>query len=92
MEKNMVLSNERITFYLSTSESEAVRYAVEDLCNDLKGVIGATTEYSKAFDIYIGNLENQETRDYLDKVGLHYNDILSHEEGHKIVVNFDIFC
>lgn len=89
MEKNMVLSNERITFYLSKSESEAVRYAVEDLCNDLNGVIGATTKYDKAFDIYIGNLENKDTRNYLDDLGLNYNDILSHEDGHKIIVRYD---
>ena len=85
----MILSNERITFFLSASESEAVRYAVEDMRNDLTNVIGATTEYNKNFDIFVGNLDSQETRDFLDNIGLHYNDVLAVEDGHKIAVVFD---
>lgn len=85
----MILSNDKITFFLSSHESEAVRYAVDDMCKDIQNVIGATIEYNKNFDIFIGNLDSQETRDFLDNIALHYNDVLAVEEGHKIVVTFD---
>ncbi len=85
----MVLSNDKVRFFLSSYESEAVRYAVDDMCKDIMNVTGATTEYNKNFDIFIGNLDSQETRDFLDNIDLHYNDVLSVEEGHKISVAFD---
>ena len=85
----MILSNDKVRFFLSAHESDAVRYAIDDMCKDIENVIGATTEYNKNFDIFIGNLDSQETRDFLNNIGLHYNDILSIEEGHKIAVTFD---
>lgn len=85
----MVLSNDKVKFFLSSYESEAVRFAVDDMCKDITSVTGATTEYNKNFNIFIGNLDSQETRDFLDNIGLHYSDVLSVEEGHKIAVSFE---
>lgn len=85
----MILSTEKIRLLVHANGSNAIKYAVEDLCEDISDVIGAKTESNKNFDIFVGCLENEKTREFLDNAEIHYADVLNKSEAHKIMVEHD---
>ncbi len=85
----MILNSNLISFYLSESESDCVKFAVEDMRKDIENVLGAKTEYNNSFDLYVGNIGIAAVRDFLDEAGVYYGDIAKRTEGHKVAVEYD---
>ena len=85
----MILSSEKIRLLVYPYGSNAIKYAVEDLCDDISGVIGAKTESNKNFDIFVGCILDKKTREFLNDAEVNYSDIEGKVEAHKIFVAHD---
>lgn len=85
----MILSSEKIRLLVHANGSSAIKYAVEDLCEDVNAVSGAITESNKNFDIFVGCILDEKTREFLANAEIHYSDIEGKVEAHKIVVEHE---
>lgn len=87
MQNTLYLTSEKVNFYCEENLSTAIKYAVDDFRSDVKSVLGIIPEYDENFDVYIGDVTDEHTREFLDNAGIYYADLES-VESHKVYVDY----